>query len=53
LARIVAVRNVLIHSYATVDDRLVWSVVQGDLGKLLTPLDRLLGDATDGQIGEP
>lgn len=53
LARIVAFRNVLIHSYATVDDRLAWSVVQSDLTKLLALLDRLLGDTTDGQTDEP
>ena len=53
LARIVAFRNVLIHSYASVDDRLVWSVVQGDLAKLLALLGHLLGDATEGQTGEP
>jgi len=31
LPRIVAFRNVLIHGYATVDDRLVWDVVQTKL----------------------
>ena len=42
LPRIVAFRNVLIHGYATVDDRLVWGVVQQDLPALLAVLARLL-----------
>lgn len=41
LPRIVAFRNVLIHSYATVDDRLVWSIVEGALPGLLVRLQRL------------
>lgn len=42
LPRIVAFRNVLIHSYATVDDHLVWSVVESNLPRLLTLLTHLL-----------
>lgn len=48
LPRIVAFRNVLIHSYATVDDELVWSVVEGSLPELLVLLARLLDEAGDG-----
>lgn len=44
LARIVAFRNVLIHGYATVDDRLVWGVVEGKLPALTVACVRLLGD---------
>ena len=33
--RIIAFRNVLIHGYATVDDRLVWNVVESDLPTLV------------------
>ncbi len=47
LPRIVAFRNVLIHAYATVDDQLVWGVVEGDLRGLLALLARLLGEAGD------
>jgi len=42
LDRIVAFRNVLIHEYASVDDRLVWGVVEQSLDSLETALRRLL-----------
>lgn len=42
LARIVAFRNVLIHGYATVDDLLVWGVVEGKLPALDAACARLL-----------
>ena len=45
LPRIVAFRNVLIHGYATVDDPLVWGVVEGDLPRLLALLAGLLSKA--------
>lgn len=44
LSRIVAFRNVLIHGYATVDNRLVWGVVEGKLADLLALLTQLLND---------
>ena len=44
LPRIVAFRNVLIHGYATVDDRLVWGVVEGSLPGLRSRLNELLTD---------
>ncbi|MCC5951048.1 MAG: DUF86 domain-containing protein [Acidimicrobiia bacterium] len=34
LARIVAFRNILIHGYAVVDDRLVWDAVSSRLDRL-------------------
>ena len=43
LPRIVAFRNILIHGYATVDDRLVWGVVERDLAGLREVIGRLLG----------
>ena len=46
----VAFRNVLIHGYATVDDRLVWGVVERDLGQLLDVLARLLGKGLSSGI---
>jgi len=41
-ARIVAFRNLLIHGYATVDDKIVWGVVEGNLPQLRDALRRLL-----------
>ena len=45
--RIVAFRNVLTHGYATVDDELVWSVIEGNVPDLLVLLARLLDEAGD------
>jgi uncharacterized protein YutE (UPF0331/DUF86 family) len=42
LPRAVAFRNILVHGYATVDDRLVWGVVERDLSSLRDALARLL-----------
>ena len=42
LDRVVAFRNILIHSYASVDDRLVWGVVDGKLGALIDILKDIL-----------
>ncbi len=44
LARIVAFRNILIHGYASVDDRLVWGVVETHLATLHAAIDDLLAD---------
>jgi len=46
LARIVAFRNILIHGYATVDDRLVWGVLEGQLPSLQQAVDKMLDDDT-------
>jgi uncharacterized protein with HEPN domain len=40
---IVAFRNILIHGYAEVDDRLVWDVVETKLPVLIREIDGLLG----------
>jgi uncharacterized protein with HEPN domain len=40
---IVAFRNILIHGYAQVDDRLVWDVVETKLPTLIREIDALLG----------
>jgi uncharacterized protein with HEPN domain len=42
LPRIVAFRNVLIHGYATVDNRLVWGVIETSLDPVRAMLDSLL-----------
>jgi uncharacterized protein with HEPN domain len=42
--RIVALRNVLIHRYADVDDRLVWSVVERKLPALRAAIQTMLAE---------
>lgn len=44
LRRIVAFRNVLVHGYATIDDRLVWEIATERAGPLVDALSRLLGE---------
>jgi uncharacterized protein with HEPN domain len=44
LARIVAFRNILIHGYATVDDRLVWQALTERLPPLAASVRRLLDE---------
>ena len=45
LPRIVAFRNILIHGYASVDNRLVWGVIEGNLGSLREALRGLLAES--------
>jgi uncharacterized protein with HEPN domain len=45
LLRIVAFRNILIHGYATVDDALVWQVLEERLPELQRATRRLLDSA--------
>lgn len=40
--RIVAFRNILVHGYATVDDRIVWGVVEASLPGLMKSVESLL-----------
>ena len=42
--RIISFRNVLIHGYADVDDRLVWDVVDTSLPTLVQEIATLLDD---------
>lgn len=44
LPRIVAFRNVLIHGYATIDDRIVWEVATERLAPLIELVTGLLDD---------
>ena len=43
--KIVAFRNILIHGYATVDDRIVWGVIEIDLARLRAAVKGLLDAA--------
>jgi len=47
LPRIVAFRNLLIHGYANVDDRLVWGVVKTKIPTLQAAVERLLTPDAD------
>jgi uncharacterized protein with HEPN domain len=40
--RIIAFRNILIHGYADVDDRLVWDIVETKLSVLRDEVEKLL-----------
>jgi uncharacterized protein with HEPN domain/predicted nucleotidyltransferase len=44
--QIIAFRNILIHGYAAIDDRIVWDVIQDDLPGLRAALTKLLGSGT-------
>jgi len=43
--RIIAFRNILIHGYDAVDDRIVWDVVQKDVPVLERQVRELLGQS--------
>lgn len=46
--RIIAFRNILVHAYAQIDDRLVWGVLESNLATLISEVDELLRpDAAD------
>jgi uncharacterized protein with HEPN domain len=40
--QIVAFRNILVHGYAVIDDRIVWGIVEGHLAKLRATLSEML-----------
>ena len=44
LPRIVSFRNRIIHGYDTVDDAIVWGVVEGRLPRLLEQSENILGE---------
>ena len=45
--RIIAFRNILTHAYATIDDRIVWGVVESKLPLLRQEVKNLLDSAAD------
>ena len=42
--RIVAFRNILVHAYAQIDDRVVWGIVEAQVPALVGDVDGLLSD---------
>jgi uncharacterized protein with HEPN domain len=44
--RIIAFRNILIHGYAQIDDRLVWGVLDSKLPALSQEVKKLLEEET-------
>ena len=39
---IISFRNILVHGYSTIDDRIVWGIIEEDLDNLLKDVDNLL-----------
>lgn len=39
---IISFRNILIHGYHSIDDRIVWSIIEENLDRLLEDVDELL-----------
>lgn len=40
---IVSFRNILVHGYDSIDNRIVWGIIQDDLGQLLEDVNSLMG----------
>jgi uncharacterized protein YutE (UPF0331/DUF86 family) len=40
-----AFRNILVHAYAQIDDRVVWGVVEANLATLIAEVEQLLGSS--------
>lgn len=47
--QIISFRNKLTHEYVTINDRLVWGVIQGNLPPLVDPCSQLLIDLNGAQ----
>ena len=45
--RIISFRNILIHGYAEIDDRIVWDILQSKLPTLLRDVESLLDNGSD------
>ena len=43
---IISFRNILVHGYDTIDDRIVWGIIEEELGALLDTVDTLLKEKT-------
>jgi uncharacterized protein with HEPN domain len=49
LAKIIAFRNILVHGYAAVDNRVVWGVVEGQLAPLRSAVEQLIHSLDDAK----
>jgi uncharacterized protein with HEPN domain len=45
--RIISFRNILIHGYAEIDDRIVWDILQSKLPALLRDVESLVDGGSD------
>ena len=43
---IISFRNILAHGYDSLDNRIVWDLLEEDLGNLLEDVERLIGEET-------
>ena len=46
---IISLRNILVHGYDTIDDRIVWSIIEEELDALLDAVGTLLQQKTTKQ----
>jgi len=44
-AKVIALRNIIIHGYDAIDPRVLWAIVEQKLSELRAPLGRLLEEA--------
>jgi uncharacterized protein with HEPN domain len=45
LRKIIAFRNILVHAYAQIDDRIVWGIVESELPVLVGEIAALMDEA--------
>ncbi len=45
---IISFRNILIHGYDSIDNRIVWGIVEEDLDNLMEDVIRLMGECDQG-----
>lgn len=43
---IISFRNILIHGYDRIDDRIVWDIIEDELDQLLADVDELMNKGT-------
>ena len=44
--KVIAFRNILVHGYSTIDDHIVWAVIQGNMPVLRQQVDTLIAKLT-------